>query len=160
VREAIAAAGRAEALERHTYRHRMERLLGAVDSALERTVGWPGTLLQHHVGAEGRERASDPALPGVGEPAPGPTCGSTAGSTSRSCRRRGGLDRPLRRPLRLRPQPRGPGAEASARPAAAPARAGGAARASLHPLQPGNDPRRWLAVRRGGGFPAAEHRAV
>jgi O-antigen biosynthesis protein len=38
-REAIAAAGRAEAVSRHTYRHRMERLLAEADRRLGRAVG-------------------------------------------------------------------------------------------------------------------------
>ena len=33
LREKIAAAGRAEALEKHTYRHRMERILGEAETA-------------------------------------------------------------------------------------------------------------------------------
>ena len=37
-REAIAAAGRAEAIARHTYRHRMERLLAEAERRLGRTV--------------------------------------------------------------------------------------------------------------------------
>lgn len=37
-RERIAAAGRAEVLARHTYRHRMERLLDTVQQALSKTV--------------------------------------------------------------------------------------------------------------------------
>ncbi len=37
-REAIAAAGRAEAVGRHTYRHRMERLLAEAETRLARTV--------------------------------------------------------------------------------------------------------------------------
>jgi GT2 family glycosyltransferase/tetratricopeptide (TPR) repeat protein/2-polyprenyl-3-methyl-5-hydroxy-6-metoxy-1,4-benzoquinol methylase len=37
-RERVAAAGRAEALARHTYRHRMERLLQEVEQGLSRTV--------------------------------------------------------------------------------------------------------------------------
>ena len=40
VRARIAAAGRAEAIEKHTYRHRMERVLREVEAALGRvTVG-------------------------------------------------------------------------------------------------------------------------
>ena len=38
VRERIAATGRAEAIEKHTYRHRMERLLGAAEESLGRTT--------------------------------------------------------------------------------------------------------------------------
>ncbi len=37
-RERVAAAGRAEAIEKHTYRHRMERLLREAEEALGRTV--------------------------------------------------------------------------------------------------------------------------
>ena len=38
LREKIAAAGRAEALEKHTYRHRMERVLQEAEAALARIV--------------------------------------------------------------------------------------------------------------------------
>jgi hypothetical protein len=37
-REAIAAAGRAEAMDRHTYRHRKERLLAEAEARLSRVV--------------------------------------------------------------------------------------------------------------------------
>ncbi len=41
VRERIAAAGRAEAVEKHSYRHRMERLLSEAETGLSRAVvGW------------------------------------------------------------------------------------------------------------------------
>ena len=66
----------------------------------------------------------------------------------------------VRGPLRLRPQPRSPGQEARARPAHPRARAGGAARASVHALQPGHDLRRRFSVRGGGRFPATEHRRL
>jgi spore maturation protein CgeB len=42
VRERIAAVGRAEAVEKHTYRHRMVRLLSEAEAALGRVVGGPG----------------------------------------------------------------------------------------------------------------------
>ena len=41
LREQIAAAGRAEAIEKHTYRHRMERLLGAAEEAMGRAAVGP-----------------------------------------------------------------------------------------------------------------------
>ena len=64
----------------------------------------------------GRPRQADPqpARPAVRGPDPR---ADPAGHPPR--RRRGRLDRPVRRPLGLRPQPRGAGAEAAARPAAA-----------------------------------------
>jgi GT2 family glycosyltransferase/tetratricopeptide (TPR) repeat protein len=52
-REAIAAAGRAEVLARHTYRHRMERLLAEVDARLARS-GVPVAVVGPH-------RNNDPA---------------------------------------------------------------------------------------------------
>jgi glycosyltransferase involved in cell wall biosynthesis len=64
-REAIAAAGRAEALRRHTYRHRMERLL----TEAERRAGRTG--MTHHIAHRGhREEEPDrlnrpPAAPGL-----------------------------------------------------------------------------------------------
>jgi spore maturation protein CgeB len=56
-REAIAAAGRAEAVGRHTYRHRMERLLAEAERRLGRTVaglpGRTGTTHRRELGAAG-----------------------------------------------------------------------------------------------------------
>jgi 2-polyprenyl-3-methyl-5-hydroxy-6-metoxy-1,4-benzoquinol methylase len=45
IRERIAAAGRAEALARHTYRHRMESLLRAAESGLARVRVAPAVVL-------------------------------------------------------------------------------------------------------------------
>lgn len=45
VRERIAMAGRAEAIDNHTYRHRMERLLGEVEDVLASALG--ATHFQH-----------------------------------------------------------------------------------------------------------------
>ena len=44
LREKIAAAGRAEVLEKHTYGHRMERLLREIEAALSRTVAVAGPV--------------------------------------------------------------------------------------------------------------------
>ena len=53
IRERIAAAGRREALTRHTYRHRIEKLLGAVEAGLARkTVSAPAVAA-----AEPRDRS-------------------------------------------------------------------------------------------------------
>jgi hypothetical protein len=56
-REAIAAAGRAEALARHTYRHRMERLLAEVEARLSRTVVAAGAV------GSGPANAGEPTSP-------------------------------------------------------------------------------------------------
>ena len=59
-REAIAAAGRAEAVGRHTYRHRMERLLAEAERRTGRTAVRPG-------GGGGRRSGGLVAAPRRGE---------------------------------------------------------------------------------------------
>jgi O-antigen biosynthesis protein len=75
-------------------------------------------------------------------------------------RGRGRVDRRLCRAFRLGSERRGSGEEAPARLAFARAGAGGAARASVHAVQPVDDARARLAVRRGRGLPQARDRAV
>ena len=58
LRERIAAAGRAEAIAKHTYGHRMETLLKTVQAALSKSgvsVGWVERIATH------QEHANDPA---------------------------------------------------------------------------------------------------
>jgi GT2 family glycosyltransferase/tetratricopeptide (TPR) repeat protein/2-polyprenyl-3-methyl-5-hydroxy-6-metoxy-1,4-benzoquinol methylase len=62
VRERIAAAGRAEAIAKHTYRHRMERLLSEAEAALARAVVGSGSLQASEAGdirSDPVERAED-----------------------------------------------------------------------------------------------------
>ena len=61
VRERIAAGGRAEAIEKHTYRHRMERLLSEAEAALARAVVGRGSL---RVTEGGDFRSETKARPG------------------------------------------------------------------------------------------------
>jgi len=57
IRERIAAAGRAEAIAKHTYAHRMEKLLKDVEAALSRTVVQPGA------GNGGSSWSAEPTAP-------------------------------------------------------------------------------------------------
>ena len=67
LREQIAAAGRAEALEKHTYAHRMERLLREAESALSRTIAGAGPVRRPmssdgHMGGQDDERVHQDAV--------------------------------------------------------------------------------------------------
>ncbi len=75
VRERIAAAGREEMLARHTYRHRMERLLGEVEKGLART------LIPVPAPAEQTPSPDTPLVVPVAEEPPPTSVGSPAAGT-------------------------------------------------------------------------------
>ncbi len=70
-RERIAAAGRAEAIEKHTYRHRIERLLGAAEEVLARVIvgGFSENGHRHQAPTEPGDLRSDTGA-GSGDPRP------------------------------------------------------------------------------------------
>ena len=68
LREKIAAAGRAEVLERHTYRHRMEQVLREVELALARTVVVPVAAVDGFRANGHAHNAHDPSYFGHGRP--------------------------------------------------------------------------------------------
>ena len=68
IRERIAAAGRAEAIAKHTYAHRMEKVLKDVQDALSKSVvpvGWVQRSATHQDRGEDRTRI-EPSAAGVG----------------------------------------------------------------------------------------------
>jgi hypothetical protein len=76
LREKIGAAGRAEVLEKHTYRHRMERVLQEAEAALAR-VAVPVTAVRAH--------AQSPGWGGIVQPdllTPGTTSASSPSFSS------------------------------------------------------------------------------
>ena len=68
IRERIAAAGRAEAIAKHTYAHRMKTILGRAAEVLSRTVVQPAAL-------NGNSRPFGAGLPTT--PSPGPQVSPT-----------------------------------------------------------------------------------
>ncbi len=93
IRERIAAAGRSEAIEKHTYRHRMERLLSEAEAGLSRVVvGGARPRSQNletcgQARGRGRETRRAGGHHHLGRPArAGPTAGS--GDPRRALRRR------------------------------------------------------------------------
>jgi len=83
VRERIAAAGRAEALARHTYRHRMEALLGEVGRKLE-TASARSDRMNAVAAADPMNRVTTSAMPGPVDqgPANGVSTQNNAGDLS------------------------------------------------------------------------------
>jgi 2-polyprenyl-3-methyl-5-hydroxy-6-metoxy-1,4-benzoquinol methylase len=70
VRERIAAAGRAEALARHTYRHRMESLLAEVEKNLSLRGVPSGPSEEANTKGMEQKKADAPATAGNGSPQP------------------------------------------------------------------------------------------